>query len=461
MEGISIKRSYEFGCNSSRSELLRCMINDKQPNLRWRLPFRTPFYYGWLILALSFLTTLTGAGIRSLPSVLIHPFELEFGWSRVAISSAISVNLLLFGVAGPVGGWLLDRFGPRRVMIGSLSVLVVAVSATTMMNKFWHLILLWGVIIGLGAGGTGSVLSATVASRWFKERRGLALGILNSANSTGQLIFLPLFMSLTMAVGWRIGSLMLISVALGLLPFVFFLMRDNPADIGLEPYGSRRDNIGQPDVSPSSRDMSNPDRSVSLSEVFRSPNFWLLAGTFFVCGGTSSGLIGTHLIPHSIDRGIPQVTAAYIFGIMGGLNFVGNLLSGWMIDRVEPRKWLALVYALRGVSLFILPFVTNSAGLLIFAVIYGLDWFATVAPTVVLTVNSFGTKALGRVYGWIFLFHQIGAALMASGAGAIRAWSGGYEFAFLAGGGLTMLAAGLALSIRPSLRIIPESAQGR
>jgi MFS family permease len=428
------------------------MKNDRPAKQRSPLPFRTPFYYGWLIIGLSFLTTLTGAGIRSLPSVLINPFELEFGWSRVAVSSAISINLLLFGVAGPVGGWLIDRFGPRRVMIGSLSVLVVAVSATTLMKEFWHLVLLWGVIIGLGAGGTGSVLSATVANRWFKERRGLALGILNSASSTGQLIFLPLFMALTLSAGWRRGSLILISVALGLLPFVFFLMRDNPADVGLEPYGSRPGGVKQSKASPSLRSVADADRSVSLSEVFRSSNFWLLAGTFFVCGGTSSGLIGTHLIPHSLDRGIPQVTAAYIFGIMGGLNFVGSLLSGWMIDRVEPKKWLSLIYALRGVSLFILPFVTSSSGLLIFAVIYGLDWFATVAPTVVLTVDTFGTKALGRIYGWIFLFHQIGAALMASGAGAIRVWFGGYEFAFLAGGGLTMLAAGLALRIGPPHR---------
>lgn len=428
------------------------MKNDRPGNPRSPLPFHTPFFYGWLIIALSFLTTLTGAGIRSLPSVLINPFELEFGWSRVAVSSAISMNLLLFGVAGPIGGWLIDRFGPRRVMIGSLSVLVLAVSATTLMKEFWHLVLLWGVVIGLGAGGTGSVLSATVANRWFHKRRGLALGILNSASSTGQLIFLPLFMALTLSVGWRLGSLILISLAFILLPFVFFLMRDNPADAGLEPYGSKSADVKQLEDSASVRSIPTADRDLSLSEVFRSSNFWLLAGTFFVCGGTSSGLIGTHLIPHSIDRGIPQVTAAYIFGIMGGLNFVGSLLSGWMIDRVDPKKWLSLIYALRGVSLFILPFVTSSSGLLIFAVIYGLDWFATVAPTVVLTVDTFGAKALGRIYGWIFLFHQIGAALMASGAGAIRVWFGGYEFAFLAGGGLTMLAAGLALRIGPPRR---------
>ncbi|MCZ7385581.1 MAG: MFS transporter [Candidatus Methanoperedens sp.] len=424
------------------------MNNSGQINHRSRAPIHIPFHYGWLVLSLSFLTTLIAAGIRSLPSVLIHPFEMEFGWSRVAISSAISVNLLLFGVAGPISGWLLDRFGPRRVMIGSLSVLVCGVSATSIMKEFWQLVLLWGVIVGLSAGGMGSVLSATVANRWFKERRGLALGILNSASSTGQLIFLPLFMTLVVSVGWRLGLLIIIFMALGLIPFVFLWMRDDPADAGLEPYGAGRGGITHTGRHTSLHGTPDVARSMSLLEVFRSLNFWLLAGSFFVCGGTSMGLIGTHLIPHTIDRGISQVTAAYTVGIMGGLNFVGSFLSGWMTDRVEPRRWLSFVYVLRAVSLFILPFVTNSQGLLIFAMIYGLDWFATVAPTVALTADSFGIKAVGMVYGWVFLFHQIGAALMASGAGAVRVWLGDYNYAFLAGGGLAMLAAGMALQIR-------------
>lgn len=428
-------------------------------------PFSTPFYYGWLILTLSFLTTLTGAGIRSSPTVLIHPLEMEFGWSRAAIASAISLNLLLFGVAAPISGWLLDRFGARRVMLGSLSLLLVGVSATTVMKEFWHLVLLWGVVVGLGAGGVGSVLSATVANRWFVARRGLALGILNSASSTGQLIVIPLFMALIVTAGWRLGSFLLAVWALCLIPLVFLWMRNDPADIGLEPYGA-----GQPGVSPGGglaalRGASASSQAVPLREVFASPTFWLLAGSFFICGGTANGLIGTHLIPHSIDHGFPQVTAAATVGVMGGLNFVGTVLSGWMIDRVQPRKWLALIFALRGVSLFILPFVTDFSGLFIFAVIYGLDWFATVPPTIAITADTFGRHAVGRIYGWIFLSHQIGAALMASGAGAVRVWLGDYQFAFLAGGMIAMVAAGLALGIRPQPKAValqpatPEAAR--
>lgn len=431
------------------------MRNSGDSNQQSRPPLPVFFYYGWLVLALSFLTTLVGAGIRSSPAVLIHPLEVEFGWSRAAIAAAVSINLLLFGVAAPISGWLLDRFGSRRVMMSSLSLLVLGVSATIFMREFWHFVLLWGVIVGLGAGGVGSVLSATVANRWFVARRGLALGILNSASSTGQLIFIPLLMAVIVYSGWRVGSLIFVGVALALIPPVFLWMRDDPADLGLEPYGSAEPGAASGAPLASLRGISKGAGSVPLSEVFSSSTFWLLAGSFFICGGTANGLIGTHLIPHSIDHGIPQVTAAATVGVMGGLNFVGTILSGWMIDRVQPRKWLSLVFALRGLSLFILPFVQDFSGLFLFAVIYGLDWFATVPPVIALTADTFGKQAVGKVYGWIFLSHQIGAALMATGAGAIRVWLGDYQFAFLAGGSIAMIAAGLALKI-PRRRREPQ-----
>jgi len=404
---------------------------------------------------MSFLTTLIGAGIRAAPTVLIHPLEMEFGWSRALISSAISVNLLLFGIAAPISGWLLDRFGPRRVMMNSLFLLVVGVSAASFMGQFWQFVLFWGIVVGLGAGGVGSVLSATVANRWFVARRGLALGILNSASSTGQLIFLPLLMAVIVNGGWRFGSRIMVVFALALIPLVFLLMRDDPADLGLEPYGSGEPAAASGASLASLRGVSKGASSLPLSEVFKSSTFWLLAGSFFICGGTANGLIGTHLIPHEIDHGIPQVTAATLVGVMGGLNFVGTVLSGWMTDRVHPGKWLSLIFALRGVSLFILPFVTDFSGLFLFAVIYGLDWFATVPPTIALTADTFGKQSVGRVYGWIFLSHQVGAALMALGAGTIRVWLGDYQLAFLAGGSFAMVAAGLALRIRPPRREVP------
>jgi MFS family permease len=400
------------------------------------------------VISLCFLTTLTSAGVRSSPSVLIHPLEAEFGWSRTLIASAVSMNLLLFGIAAPLSGFLIDRFGPRKVMMGSLSLLIVGVSGTMMMTQFWQFFLVWGVIVGLGAGGVGSVLTATVGNRWFVAKRGLALGILGSASSTGQIIFLPLFMAMITYAGWRLGSMALIIVALILLPLIFLFMRDDPSEVGLEPYGSGDPKATAIGGAASLRGMSAKNATITAKEVVTHPTFWLLAASFFVCGGTANGLIGTHLIPHEIEIGIPQIAAASLLGIMGGLNMVGTIFSGWMIDKVQPQRWLALVYALRGVSLLFLPFVHDFTGLVFFAIVYGLDWFATVPPSMAITADTFGRQNVGKVYGWIFMSHQIGAAIMASAAGAIRTWMGDYQFAFLSGGVIAMIAAGLALQIK-------------
>jgi len=399
-----------------------------------------PFFYGWVAVALSFLTTLVGAGVRSAPTVFIHPLEVEFGWSRAEIAFAVSINLFLYGLAGPLSGWLLDRVGSRRVMAGSLALMAVGVGLTTLMREYWQLLVLWGIVIGLGAGGTASVLSATVANRWFVARRGVVLGVLNSAGSTGQLIFLPLMMTVIVTVGWRGGSLLLLAVTLAMIPLVALWMRDDPADIGLAPYGSA------PAVT--ARKSPADVARVPLRSALKTSTFWLLAGSYFVCGATANGLVGTHLIPHAIDRGIPAITAAATVGVMGGLNFVGTTLSGWVIDYVAAKKWLALIYVLRALSLFILPFVTDFSGLFIFAVIYGLDWFATVAPTIAIASDTFGKRSVGIIYGWIFVFHQTGGAVAATAAGAVRVSLGQYHYAFLAGGIMALIAAGLALSIR-------------
>ena len=414
-----------------------------------RPPISLPFYYGWFVISLCFLTTLTSAGVRSSPSVLIHPLEAEFGWSRTMIASAVSMNLLLFGVAAPVSGWLIDRLGPRVVMLGSLTMLILGVSGTMAMTEFWQFFLVWGIIVGIGAGGVGSVLTATVGNRWFVAKRGLALGILGSASSTGQIIFLPLFMAMITFAGWRMGSMTLIVVAIILLPLIFLFMRDDPSEVGLEPYGADDPKAAAAGGATSLRGMSAKNATITAREVVTHPTFWLLCSSFFVCGGTANGLIGTHLIPHEIEIGIPQIAAAGLLGLMGALNMVGTIFSGWMVDKVQPHKWLALVYALRGCSLLLLPFVRDYFGLVIFAIIYGLDWFATVPPSMAITADTFGRQNVGKVYGWIFMSHQIGAAIMASAAGAVRTHLGNYDVAFFAGGMIAMIAATCALNIKP------------
>jgi len=412
-----------------------------------RIPIARSFYYGWVVVAVSFVANLAMAGIRSAPSVLIHPLEAEFGWSRTAIASAASLNLLIYGLAAPVGGWLIDRVGPRRVILCSLTTVAIAVTGTVFVQELWQLILLWGVVLGIATGVTPS-LGASIAARWFVSKRGLAIGILSNANAAGQVIFFPVLMAVIVASGWR-GALMVMAVtAVVLIPAVLLWMRDNPADIGLEPYGWEKENIvPQRSAAYGSREFQiNSDSSIT--EVFRTSTFWLLSGCFFICGFTANGLIGTHLIPHAIERGIPQVTSAVAVGIMGGASFIGTTFAGWLVDRVDPRKVLSAAYALRGLSLFVLPFVQAPLGLFVFAVMYGLDWFATGPATTAILANSFGPTRVGRLFGLVFVFHQIGGALAAVGGGWAHVQYGDYQYAFLTGGVMGLMAAGLALTIR-------------
>jgi MFS family permease len=427
------------------------MLEDDTATKQARISI-APFYYGWVIIGLTFLANLMAAGIRSAPSILIHPLEAEFGWSRTAIASAASLNLLLYGLAAPLGGWLIDRVGPRRVILGSLTTIVAGVAGSIFVRELWQLIFLWGVVLGVATGITPA-LPASVASRWFVAKRGLTLGILTNANAAGQVIFLPLLMAVIVSSGWRSALMVMAAAAIVLIPAILLWMRDNPADIGLEPYGVRKQSVGQQTQGIyASRDFHPVS---SASQAFRNSTFWLLSACFFVCGVTANGLIGTHLIPHAIERGIPQVTAATAVGIMGGASFIGTTFAGWLVDRVDPRKVLSVAYALRASSLFILPYVSEPWGLFGFAVMYGLDWFATGPATTAILAQSFGQQRVGRLFGLVFVFHQLGGALAAVAGGWAHMQFGDYQYAFLTGAFMALMAAGLALTIRATGRQSP------
>uniref|UniRef100_A0A7C3A702 MFS transporter n=1 Tax=Thermorudis sp. TaxID=1969470 RepID=A0A7C3A702_9BACT len=398
------------------------------------------FYYGWIVVAVTFATLLISAGVRSAPGVFIHPLEVDphLRWSRDAISLAVSIGLVLYGLAGPFGGRLMDRFGPTRVALAGLALMAASTATTAAVSHLWQLHLLWGVLSGVGTGLVAMVLGATVANRWFVARRGLVMGIFGAAASAGQLVFLPLLMWLVVAVGWRSASLALAGLAAAALIPVALLMRDDPADLGLRPYGASASAGGGAPPAPTSGVMR---RAVAT------PEFWLLAGSFFVCGATSNGLIGTHFIPHSIDHGIPEVTAAGALALMGAMNFVGTIASGWLTDRFDPRKLLACYYSFRGLSLFLLPFVTDFSGLAVFAVVFGLDYIATVPPTVALAADRFGRQHVGTVFGWVFFAHQVGAGLAAYLGGVTRVALGDYQLAFLAAGALALMGGAMALRI--------------
>jgi sugar phosphate permease len=394
-------------------------------------------HYAWIVAALTFLVLLVGAGVRSSPGVLIVPLERDFGWSRATISLAVAVNLLLYGLAGPFNAAIMERFGLRRSVSVSLAVIALAMLGTTVMHAAWQLILLWGVVVGGGTGMVALVLGATVAGRWFKERRGLVMGALTASTATGQLVFLPLLASLASHLGWRWVSITLAAVSLALIPLVLWLLHDRPSDLGLAPFGARA-------IEPPPPAGPNPAvRAVlALREGLRSRDFWLLAGSFFICGASTNGLIGTHLIPACIDHGIPEVTAAGLLAAMGVFDFFGTTASGWLSDRWDNRALLAWYYGLRGLSLLFLPFSFNLSfwGLSAFAVFYGLDWIATVPPTVRLAARSFGEENVGVMFGWIAAAHQLGAGFAAWTAGELRVQTGDYLSAFMSAGALCLVA---------------------
>ncbi len=371
-------------------------------------------HYAWVVAAVTFITLLGASGFRSTPGVLIVPLQDEFGWSRATISLAVSLNLLLFGFSGPFAAALMERFGIRRVVLTALVTIASGSALTTLMRAPWQLALLWGVVVGLGTGAMASVLAATVANRWFVARRGLVLGALTAASATGQLVFLPLLAWLAVNFGWRWASLTVAGGALLVTPLVAVFMRNRPGDVGLDAYGATEAEV--PMVSTGSP-LTAAFRGFHLAS--RSRDFWLLAGSFFICGASTNGLIGTHLIPASIDHGMPEVAAASLLATIGIFDVIGTTASGWLTDRWDSRRLLFVYYGLRGLSLLYLPAAFGSPhfGLILFILFYGLDWVATVPPTVALTADAFGKANVGIVFGWIFAAHQLGAATAASAAG--------------------------------------------
>jgi predicted MFS family arabinose efflux permease len=406
-------------------------------------------HYAWIMAAVTFVILLGASGFRSAPSVLIVPLQDDFGWSRATISIAISINLLLFGLMGPFAAALMDRFGIRTVVTAALLAIATGAALTTFMSQPWQLYLLWGVTVGLGTGAMATVLAATVASRWFVARRGLVVGVLTAASATGQLGFLPLFAWLATHYGWRSVSVAVAIATLAVVPLAVIFLRDRPASVGLLPYGA----VSASEVS---GPRENPIRTAirTLREASSSRAFWLLALTFFICGATTNGLIGTHLIPAGVDHGMSEIAAARLLALIGIFDIIGTTASGWLTDRYDPRKLLFAYYGLRGVALLILPWALGSAhfALVAFVVVYGLDWVATVPPTVALAGKEFGVARGPLVFGWVFTAHQIGAAFAAYMAGLSRTIMGDYVFVFNAAAMLCMIAALAALRIgMPSL----------
>ncbi|MFF8803094.1 MULTISPECIES: MFS transporter [unclassified Methylobacterium] len=410
-----------------------------------KAPAQGGVYYGWVVAAVTFLTMLVTAGAVGAPGVLIAPFEREFGWSNAEISSALAVRLVLFGLLGPFAAAFMNRFGVRRVASVALVLIALGIAGSFAMSRVWHLLLFWGLVVGVGTGLTAMVLGATVATRWFVARRGLVLGLLSASTATGQLVFLPLLAALTERYGWRAALSLILAMLLVATVAVLVLMRDRPSDLGLRPYGATGDAPPPPRQGFAAM-LASP--LVALREASGSVTFWVLFGTFFVCGASTNGLVQTHFVSLCGDYGIGTVTAAGLLAVIGLFDLVGTIGSGWLSDRYDCRWLLFWYYGLRGLSLLYLPFSDFSfTGLSVFAVFYGLDWVATVPPTVKLTADRFGSNA-NLVFGWIFAGHQLGAATAAYGAGFSRTVYETYLPAFFAAGALCLFASAALMLIR-------------
>ncbi|MGQ4597701.1 MFS transporter [Nocardia sp. R6R-6] len=401
----------------------------------------------WLVAGVGFVALLGAAAFRSVPGVLLDPLHEEFGWSHGTIGAAVSLNLLLYGLISPFAAALMDRFGIRKVVACALALVAAGSGLTVFMSQPWHLMLTWGLLVGVGVGSMSMPFVATITGRWFVRQRGLVTGVLTAAGATGQLIFLPLISALAHTHGWRLPSLIVAGTALAVTPLVVLFIRDFPSDVGARAYGAAPDSpVGMrvPAAGGASRALT------VLATIARNPGFWLLAGGFAVCGASTNGLVGTHFVSAAHDHGMPPTTAASLLAVVGIFDVAGTIASGWLTDRLDPRYLLIGYYSLRGFSLLILPALLGphtQPSLWVFIVFYGLDWVATVPPTVALCRELFGAD--GPVaFGWVFAAHQIGAALAASGAGVIRDLQGSYDLAWYLAGTLCGAAAVMSAVLR-------------
>jgi MFS family permease len=382
-----------------------------------------------IVAVITFFTLFATAGFRSAPSVLILPLEQDLGWHRDVISAAVALNVLLYGLTAPFAAALMERFTVRKVVMAALFTVGTGALGTIWMTKSWQFLFLWGVVVGIGTGSMALVFAATVANRWFIKKRGLVVGILTAAAASGQLVFLPGLSKLAIDPGWRASSLVIALGAYVMVPLIYFFLKESPQSINATPYGAESN--WQPPVLAKGNAARNAIDSLKAATKVR--NFWYLTGSFFVCGLSTSGLIGTHFIPAAHDHGMVTVTAASLLALIGVFDVIGTIFSGYLTDRIDPRKLLFFYYFLRGLSLFLLPsilFSTLHPSTLVFIIFYGLDWVATVPPTVLLCRQVLGADKGPVVYGWVFAAHQVGGSIAALGAAILRVKFGNYASAF-------------------------------
>lgn len=435
-------------------------------------PDRRRIHPAWIVAAVAFLALVGAAGFRAAPGVLMVPLQNEFGWSTTVLSAAVSINLVLFGLTAPFAAALMERFGIRAVTSVALVLIGAGSALTVLVNQSWQILLTWGLLIGLGTGSMALVFAATIANTWFAKSRGLVIGILTAGSAAGQLVFLPFIALLAQDPGWRQASLLIAAGALAVVPLVLKFLKNSPADVGALAYGAE---VPAPEVqaregsglrtapgpgTPGARGpagaAADPGRNAAvralqvLKRASKVRTFWALVAGFAICGATTNGLIGTHFIPSAHDHGMAETTAAGLLAVVGIFDILGTIASGWLTDRFNPRILLAVYYQFRGIGLLVLPLLLSATvqpSMIVFVVIYGLDWVATVPPTAAICRQVFGADG-SVVFGWVFAAHQLGAAAAALAAGAIRDATGQYNYAWFAAAAMCTVAAVISATIR-------------
>jgi len=437
-------------------------------------PVRRRIHPAWTVAAVAFLALVGAAGFRAAPGVLMVPLQTEFGWSTTVLSAAVSINLVLFGLTAPFAAALMERFGIRAVTAVALVLIGAGSALTVLVTQSWQILLTWGLLIGLGTGSMALVFAATIANTWFAKSRGLVIGILTAGSAAGQLVFLPFIAALAQDPGWRQASLLIGAGALAVVPLVLMFLKNSPADVGVLPYGATPPAPGpdagtessgpEPTRTAAGQEVQEPRRNAAvralqvLKRASKVRTFWALVAGFAICGATTNGLIGTHFIPSAHDHGMPETTAAGLLAVVGLFDIIGTIASGWLTDRFNPRILLAVYYQFRGIGLLVLPLLLSATvqpSMIVFVVIYGLDWVATVPPTAAICRQVFGADG-SVVFGWVFAAHQLGAAAAALAAGAVRDATGQYTYAWFAAAAMCTIAAVISATIRKDARK-PES----
>jgi MFS family permease len=394
-------------------------------------------HYAWIILGLAFLALLSAQGVRLSFGAFIAPWENEFSTNRGIISLVAFISYAVFGFSQPIIGRLIDQYGVRTIL--SYSVLLIGISTilTFFATTPWQLMIIYGFIASIGFGGASNVAGSVAITNWFVEKRGFAVGLMSAGTAGGQLLLVPLSLFLINELGWKLTVVVLgLFLVIVVFPLLLIFLRTHPSEKNSTPLGAKES------IPLADSENKKEVNTVSIITLLKKKEFLFLLLPFFVCGVTTSGLIDTHLIPFAQYCGISTTVTGTAVSLLAAFNITGTIFSGYLADRFSCRIMLTFLYGSRALTIVFLLlligepimmgfFLSESYLLVIFAISFGIVDFATVAPTVKLATEYFRGLSVGVIFGWLFLSHQLGAAIGAYLPGVLFDITGNYTSSFI------------------------------